>query len=372
MAKTGLFGFQFEAGGEVAWNTLDDNLELFEFDENGDETRKNLPIDNARVTELRGEFWVNGSRSLSKTVRVDLGMNYEMSHLKVSGDASADRQLKFLKPSITVDWTPAGGWHVQGILRRTVAQLDFYDFISAADLASGQISGGNADLQPQRTWEGRFSIEHPLFGQGQARLELGYNLISLLQDRILTAEGFDAPGNIGTGRQAYADLTLDAPLDRFWKGLRVKVHGNIQRTRVEDPISGDLRDFSGNFPRWEWDTDIRRDLGKWAYGFAFSDNAKFTDFGTDVIDTRYNQGPYGTAFVEYRPSAKQTLTVNLNNITTVAGERDQLIFDPNRRDGPASALDHRFRNNKMQVRLTFKQSFGGSGVAKVAKAQGSD
>jgi hypothetical protein len=324
------------------------------------------------VTELRGEFWVNGSRPLSKTARMDLGMNYEMSHLKVSGDATADRKLKFLKPSITIDWTPKGGWHAQAILRRTVAQLDFYDFISAADLASGQISGGNADLQPQRSWEGRLSVEHPLFGQGQARLELGYNLISMLQDRILTPEGFDAPGNIGTGRQAYADLTLDAPLDRFWKGLRVKLHGNIQRTRVKDPISGELRDFSGFFPRWEWDADIRRDIGKWAYGFSFSDNAKNTIFGTDVLDTRYNDGPFGSAFVEYRPTSQQTVTLSLNNITNVGGSRDLLFFDPNRRDGPASSLDHRQRNSHLRVGLTFKQSFGGSGGAKVAKSEGSD
>ncbi|HEY7005016.1 MAG TPA: outer membrane beta-barrel protein [Sphingomicrobium sp.] len=370
--KSNLLGFQFETGGEVAWNTLDDNLELFEFDETGEKTRIDLPIDNARVTELRGEFWVNAGRPLSKTVRMDLGLNYEMSHLKVSGDATADRKLKFLKPSMTLDWTPKGGWHLQAIVRRTVAQLDFYDFISAADLASGQVSGGNADLQPQRTWEGRFSVEHPLFGQGQARLELGYNLISLLQDRILTPEGFDAPGNIGTGKQAYADLTLDAPLDRFWKGLRVKLHGNIQRTRVEDPISGELRDFSGFFPRWEWDADIRRDIGKWAYGFTFSDNAQTTIFGTDVLDIRYSQGPFGQAFIEYRPTAKQTVTLSLNNITNSGGSRDLVFFDPNRRDGPADVFDHRFRNSHVRVGLTFKQSFGGAGAAKVANPEGSD
>ncbi len=371
-SKSNMLGFQFETGGEVAWNTLDYSLDLFEFDETGEKTRKDLPIDNARVTELRGEFWVNAGRPLSKTVRMDVGLNYEMSHLKVSGDATADRKLKFLKPSMTLDWTPQGGWHVQAIVRRTVAQLDFFDFISAADLASGQVSGGNANLQPQRTWEGRFSVEHPLFGQGQARLELGYNLVSLLQDRILTPEGFDAAGNIGTGKQAYADLTLDAPLDRFWKGLRVKLHGNIQRTRVADPISGDPRDFSGFFPRWEWDADVRRDIGKWAYGFTFSDNAKTTDFGTDVLDIRYSDGPFGQAFVEYRPTAKQTVTLSLNNITNSGGARDLLFYDPNRRDGPAVQLDHRHRNSHVRVGLTFKQSFGGAGAAKVAKSEGSD
>jgi len=357
-------GFQFESGAEVAWNTLDFNLDLFVFDQNGVKTRVDLPLDNARVTELRSEYWINGSRPLTKNLRMDLGLNYEMSHLTVSGDATADRKLSFPKPSVTLDWEPGGGWHSQLIVRRTVAQLDFFDFISVADLASSQVSGGNANLQPQRSWEGRFSVEHPLFKQGKARLELGYNLISLLQDRILTPEGFDAPGNIGTGRQAFADLTLDAPLDRFWKGLRAKLHGNVQRTRVQDPVSGDLRAFSGFFPTWEWDADIRRDVGRFSYGVTAGDNARTTIFRTDVLDTRWNGGVYASAFVEYRPRPSQTLRVDFNDISNVGGGRNLLEFFPNRTAPQPSVLDHRFRNSHVRIALTFKQSFGGGGVAK--------
>jgi hypothetical protein len=264
-------------------------------------------------------------------------------------------------------------WHSQFILRRTVAQLDFYDFISAADLAAGQINGGNANLQPQRAWEARVSLEHPLFQQGKLRLELGYNLISMLQDRILICGNngscFDAPGNIGTGRQMYADFTFDAPLDRLWKGLRAKLHGNIQRTRVEDPISGELRDFSGFFPHWQWDVDVRRDIGKWAYGFTINDYRRTTLFRTDVLDTRYNIGfPYSYAFIEYRPAASQSLRLYFDDISNTGGARDLLIFDPNRTAGQPSELDHRFRNSHVRIGLTFKQSFGGGG-SKVAKSQ---
>ena len=358
--KSKLFGFQFETGGEVAWNTLTDNLDLFAFDDTGARTRIDLPIDHATVTELRGEFWVNGSRPLTKSLSMDLGLNYEASDLKVSGDAKAERRLKFFKPSVTLDWVPTGGWHAQFILRRTVAQLDFYDFISAADLASNQINGGNANLQPQRDWEARFSVEHPLFRTGKARLELGYDRIDMLQDRILNPEGFDAPGNLGRGTRAYADLTLDAPLDRVWKGLRVKLHGNIQSTRVRDPISGEFRDFSGFFPRWLWDADIRRDAGKFAYGFTVNDNRRTTFFRTDVLDSRANVGfPYTYAFVEYRPTRSQSLRVYFDDLSNTAAIRDLLIFTPNRTAGQASELDHRFRNSHIRVGLTFKQSLGG-------------
>jgi hypothetical protein len=186
----------------------------------------------------------------------------------------------------------------------------------------------------------------------------------MLQDRILEFDeqgnGFDAPGNLGTGRRQYADLTLDAPLDRFWKGLRVKLHGNIQHTRVDDPIDGKPRDWSGYFPRWSWDADIRRDAGKLAYGVTLSDNRLWTQFRTDVLDTRYNKGVYADAFVEYRPMANQTLTLNLKDISNVGGGRNLLEFSPNRTAGEPSQLDHRFRNSHMRIGLVFKQSFGGA------------
>lgn len=360
-----LLGFQTEVGGEFALNSLDYHLDFFELEPGGEKTRINLPIQNAQVRETRGEVWINGSRPLAKNLRMDLGLNYELSHLTVNGDATADRRLGFIKPSITLDWQGRGGWHAQAILRRTVAQLDFFDFISVADLASNQISGGNANLQPQRSWEGRLSAEHPLFGQGKLRLELGYDLVSLLQDRILVFDRqgnpFDAPGNLGTGRRQYADLTLDAPLDRYWKGLRVKLHGNVQHTRVNDPIDGRPRDWSGYWPRWEWDADIRRDIGKLAYGFTVSDNDRTTIFRTDVLDTRWNGGPYASAFVEYRPTSNQSLRMDFNDISNVGGGRNLLEYFPNRTVGEPSLLDHRFRNSHVRIALTFKQSFGGGG-----------
>ncbi len=197
------------------------------------------------MKEKRGEVYVNLGKALSPTLRVDGGVNYEYSNLKVRGDAIADRTLKFLKPNITLDWKPGGGWHAQVSVKRTVAQLDFYDFISVGDLSTKRINGGNADLEPQRTWEFRATVEHPLFGDGLFKLDLGHDLVSMLQDRILICDEIDhpgdpdfcadAPGNLGTGKRYFASLTLDAPLGTLWKGLRAKLTGTIQRTRVDGP-----------------------------------------------------------------------------------------------------------------------------------------
>ena len=67
---------------------------------------------------------------------------------------------------------------------------------------------------------------------------------------IPTTGCFDAPGNLGTGKRYFATLTLDAPLAKIGlKGLRVKFDGTLQRTRVDDPITGEPRNWSRLLPR---------------------------------------------------------------------------------------------------------------------------
>jgi hypothetical protein len=368
-AKADVAGFSFEAGAEAAYNTLDSNVDYAETQEDGSSVPIDLPIADATVKEKRGEVYVSMGRNLSPALRIDGGANFEYSKLKVRGDATADRSLKFLKPNLTVDWKPGGAWHTQVSVKRTVAQLDFYDFISIADLSATRVNGGNAELQPQRTWEFRLTAEHPLLGDGLIKLDLGHDLVSLLQDRVLIEDEnhnkFDAPGNLGTGKQYFAHLTVDAPLDRVWSGLRAKFEGTVRRTRVEDPISHHMRKWSGFYPDWEWSIDLRRDRGAFSYGFVVSDRQRFTLFRTDEFDSNFNGGPFGTAFVEYRPGARTAITLDIDNLFETSGNRERLLFRPNR-DQPTRILDeYRERNRHLAVGLTLKQSFGGGGgVAK--------
>jgi len=372
--RANLLGLSFEAGAEAAYNTLDDHVELNAVDEDGNRVPIDLSIADATVKEKRGEVYVNLGKALSPTLRVDGGVNYEYSNLKVRGDAIADRTLKFLKPNITFDWKPGGGWHTQLSVKRTVAQLDFYDFISVGDLSTKRINGGNADLEPQRTWEFRATVEHPLFGDGLFKLDLGHDLVSKLQDRILICDEIDhpgdpnfcadAPGNLGTGRRYFASLTLDAPLAMLWKGLRAKLTGTIQRTRVEDPISGDKRNWSGFFPDWQWDLTVRRDSGSLSYGFELFDQKRTTFFRTDEFDSNFNGAPGWNAFVEYRPAANTSVTLNVDH---VFGKRNRLLFRPNRADPSLIINEFRERDQHISVGLTLKQTFGSGGGTKVAK-----
>jgi hypothetical protein len=371
--RQNLAKFSVEVGAEGALNTLDNETELLIVRPDGSKVKRDLPIENANVKEKRGEVYVNVGRSLSSALRVDGGLRYEYSDLTVSGDASARRKLKFLKPNFTVDWKPGGGWHTQLSVRRTVAQLDFYDFISFGDLSANRINGGNADLEPQRTWEFRATVEHPLFGDGLFKLDLGHDRVSKLQDRVLICDldhpgdpdfCFDAPGNLGNGTRSFASLTLDAPLGMLWKGLRANFTATVQRTRVEDPISGEKRNWSGFFPNWQWDLTIRRDSGSFSYGFEVFDQRRTTFFRTDEFDTNFNGAPAWNAFVEYRPSSRTSITLNADH---TFGKRNRRLFFPNRAQPEFNFNEFRERDRHYTFSMTVKQSFGGGGTKVAAK-----
>jgi hypothetical protein len=368
-SRSNLAGFSVETGTEFALNTLDQHVQFFEFLAGGTPVQIDLPFDQARVKEKRAEPFLNIGRQLSSSIRLDGGLTYEYSKISVRGDANLDREpLKFWKPSLTLDWKAGKGWHGQLSAKRVVAQLNFYDFISSAELSTDRINAGNPDLVPQQTWQFRGMVEHPILGDGVAKLDVGYDLVNDLQDRVLICDPehptvcFDAPGNLGTGKRYFATLTLDAPLAQIGlKGLRVKLDGTLQRTRVDDPISGDPRNWSDFFPDWQWNIDVRHDIGKWSYGFVVSDRDRFTFFRTDEFDTNFNGGPYGTAFVEFRPRNGTTITLDLDNALDTSGNRNRLLFRPNRAQPDVVINEFRERNRHLNFGLTLKQSFGGSG-----------
>ena len=235
--RADLAGWNVEAGAEGVLNRLISRNDLFALDFGGGRTRIDLPVDDATVKEVRGEAFVNMGRPLSPRLRLDGGLNYEVSRLTVSGDVAARRTLSFWKPRLVLDWRPSPQWHAQLLAQRTVAQLQFSDFISTAELGAERVNGGNAELVPQRSWELLATLEHPILGDGVARLEMGYNRVAKVQDRVPTPEGFDAPGNLGDGEVFILRSRLEAPLKTLGvKGGRLTLYGSLVPTRVRDPI----------------------------------------------------------------------------------------------------------------------------------------
>jgi hypothetical protein len=356
--RSNLGGWSVEAGAEGVLNKLDSDVDLYGLDSGGGQTRIDLPVDQAVVKEYRGEAFVNAGRALSKALRLDLGLTYEASRLTVSGDAEAERVLKFFKPKASLDYRDKSGWHAQLSIARTVAQLNFDDFISTAELTNDRVNGGNADLVPQRAWEILATLEQPILGDGVVKVQAGYNQISLVQDRIPTPEGFDAPGNLGDGRMLILKSTIDAPLAKLGiKGGRLTVNSSLIDTSVEDPYTFRKRQFSG-FNLFSADASFRQDLGKWAYGATFYYNEPTFFFRRDEIDRPFSDNPYVTAFVEYRPSPKTTITFSLDNALDSPAYRSRTYFTPDRRTALPDEYEFRKRNKHIIPAIGVKHSFG--------------
>ena len=363
-----LRGWNVEIGAEGAFNRLRTDLNVFDVDADGDRTLVDLPIDQATVSEYRGEGFVNAGRAVAQDLRLDLALNFEVSRLKVTGDVSEERTLRFLKPKAAVNWSP-GVWNVQLSAERTVAQLQFADFVSGSSFNTGQVDGGNAELEPQRKWEFLITANRPILGDGRVKLDLGYNAVSRVQDRIplkvvdpvtgeLVNSGLDAPGNLGNGSEFIAKANIDLPLVQLGiTGGRLSLYGSYLDTSVRDPYTMDYRPFSGT-QLFAYSASFRQDLESFAWGVELAGNTGSTGYRLAETDESQGVSPKVNAFIEYRPTSKSTVTLGAENLTNAAGKRWRTFYDPDRSTPDPYRLEYRERNTHVQVYLSIRHSFG--------------
>jgi outer membrane receptor protein involved in Fe transport len=353
----GIAGWSFETGGELVVNRLASEVALAELAPDGGSTPIDLPLADVVVKEVRGEAFVTAGRPLSPFVRLDLGLTGELSRLTVSGDADEDRRLTFWKPSLVLDWRP-GKARFQVSAKRSVDQLDFQDFVSAAEFANDRVDGGNAELVPESAWELLATFEHPLLGSGLVKASLGYDFVSDVVDRVPTPEGLDAPGNLGSGRRFNAGASIDIPVTAIGiKGGRASAGVSVVDTSVTDPYTFETRRFSGN-TLWLLDVNLRQDLAQFAWGASFYANSGNTAYRRNEEDHFFRHGFYVTAFAEYRPSARTSVTLSVDNLTNVSAYRERTFFDPTRANPNPYLLERRERNQHIIPMLGVKHAFG--------------
>lgn len=350
-----------ELGGELAHNKLTSDTDFFAIDSDNERTRIDLPIEDATVKESRFEAFINAGRDLGG-FQTDVGLVYEHSRLTVSGDAIASRTLGFLKPNISIG-TQFGAWQVQLSAERTVAQLDFADFVSVAEVNDDRVSGGNAELVPERAWEFLVSANRPILGDGRIRLEAGYNRISLIQDRVPTEDGFDAPGNLGSGSSLILRGDADLPLSRYGvPGGRLNGSLTYNKTSVRDPYTLERRPFSGGpfggVTRYAYTLGFRQDLAKFAWGVDAKGNSGTTSYRRTEVDENQGIAPNVSAFVEYRPTRRWTATLGVENLFDIPAERYREMFTPDRTAPEPFAREYRERNSHQLWYVSLKRTFG--------------
>lgn len=351
-----ILGFETETGLEGVYNRLSSVVDLY--DVNIDGTTSHIPqsIEKAVISERRGEAFINIVKPLAHNIRLTSGLAYEASTIKVRGDARSSKDLSFVKPKAAIEWKP-GRWIFQVSAKRNVSQLEFYDFLSKANLNSDVENGGNADLVPQTSWDFVFSAERGILADGRIRLELEHNIISNLVDRIPVGKGIDAPGNLASGRASYARLQIDVPLSfAGLKNTRFIASAKGANTSVRDPYTLKNRPISGVLP-FRADVGIKYDGKSMAWGLDVAYRNYTTTFRVDEIDRQISINPFMSAYVEWRPRPKSSIRLSVDNLLNKPAWRERTFYDTDRSTLNPFLYEKRYRNQHIVPYLTAKTQF---------------
>lgn len=346
-----------EGGVEGAFNWLEGSIRA---EENGQPVE--LPSSNVRVEERRGEAFVTAAWRPLPRLSVEAGLRVETSTLSLSGDAPHERDLTYAKPRLMLTWTPDDASQWRARFEREVGQLSFADFVTTSSLDTGVVSAGAVDLRPRDVWASELVYERRFWSEGAIKATLLHQEIGDAQDRILlTGPGyaFDAPGNIGDAKRTLLLVEMSLPLDRLGlSGGLLKTTVERAHTRVTDPTTGEERRLTGYNP-FEAEIELTRDLParnlKW--GVSAEISSPYREFRFDEVAEELN-GPWYSAFVEWTPDDRWTVTLSAENLGGWNYRLDRKLYDTPRDGRPADRVERRRERTGAYVGLTLRRALG--------------
>ncbi|NEZ04921.1 TonB-dependent receptor [Wenzhouxiangella sp. XN201] len=333
---------------ETALNVLDNQLEFAVDDGNGFHPVP-VPGADSRVEEWRGDVQISDAWQIDDwTLEPALGA--EVSRISQSGPDGQERSFFFLKPSLTVVHAPVSERQTRLNLRRSVAQLDFRDFVSATNFGDDEINFGNPSLKPQNTWVAELAHERRFGEVGVATAKLFYNYVRDLQDR-LPLDGRDVPGNIGDGQRWGMELEATLPVDPVGlEDARLDMDLRWQDSSVEDPVTQRDRPFSGE-SKFRINTKLRQDVivAQAAWGLELFYQDAVTRYELDELDVRDDGVDLGF-FIETTRFMQTKVRLAAQNLLGRSFERDRRVFADSRLDGETAFREVRdFRRGRSLI-----------------------
>ncbi len=321
-----------ESGAEGAFNFLHGTSSFFS---NG--VAVPLPSANARVEERRGEIFIQGTWKLAPDWMVEAGSRFEYSTISETGDTSQSRSFFYPKPRAVLTWTPDKNTQLRLRYERVVGQLDFSNFVASSNLAASGVNAGNPDLKPDQHTQYEFSYERHFWDKGALVATLLHEEIKNVVDYVpVTGSSgtFDAPGNIGNGRNDQIDIELTLPIDRLGIPNGLLKATNIWRfSSVRDPVTGHDRVISAERPQnieYNFTQDIDRLKSTWGVTYFNC----WDEYYYRLTEVRHRRvvPPFISVFWEYKPTPAWSLHFELYNL-------GRFVYDDKRSDyaGPRNA-----------------------------------
>lgn len=311
-----------EAGAERVFNFLDGRSSL---------TLDGMPIElpnaQVRVEEKRSEVFATLNWQLAASLSLEAGARVETSTLSQSGDSDKAVSFLFPKPRTVLTWSPNPDSQIRLRLEREVGQLDFADFVASANLATGVVSAGNANLEPEQRWILEATFERRFWGSADLVLTMRHVALQKVIDQS-PVEGFNAPGNIGGGRRDVALVDLTLPLAKL--GLRgglLKANAQWLSSRVIDPTTGRARLISGDQP-FSGSIVVTNDMPRLKSTWTISVDGGYREksYLIDEVQTLRRAASLDLAW-EYKPTSDLAFLVQLTNITQHGRERRRDLYD---------------------------------------------
>lgn len=300
---------------------------------------------NAKVEEQRFETNISYGRALSEKLSLQSSLGIENSNLEQSGDVSQERNFTRQKGFVGFSYQYSAATNMSFKLTRNVGQLRFTDFIASVDLDSGDNNAGNPNLVPQQAWRAEISIDQNLRSWGALTLKLFGEEIEDIVDRIPTANGGDAVGNLDSAQRLgleFSSIIQLAPLG--WEGASFEIDAIYNRSKLDDPLTGKTRRISGELIH-DITFELRHDVPRtdWAYGLSYRLERDADTFRLNQVATlRRNRG-LAFPFIEHKDFFGLTARFKVRNIEDRNDQEERRFYAP-RRDGMLTRVESRDRD----------------------------
>ncbi|HVM22825.1 MAG TPA: TonB-dependent receptor plug domain-containing protein [Sphingomicrobium sp.] len=342
--KLGRNDFQLSAEG--AFNKLDSTTRLFELNEAGTFEEIPLPGGTGRVQEDRYEVLGTFGRPLSDVLNLQLTAGGEYSRLSSSSDV-ASLSRKFFRPkgSLSLAWKPRDDFDLSFKVRRRVGQLNFYDFLASVNLTDDRENAGNLELVPPQSWEVDLEGTKKLGAWGTTSLRLFHRRFDDIVDIIPIGATGQSPGNIDRAVRyglEWKGTWLFDPIG--WRGAKLDTYVLFQRSRLQDPLTGEHRPISNTQVR-AFELKLRHDIpnSKWAWGSGFFNSWSSKAYRLTEVGRQW-EGPYWLdAFVEHKDVMGLTVRASVSNLLNARSRWDREVYSGFRNAHPLLFTERRNR-----------------------------
>jgi hypothetical protein len=344
--KAGANDFSFSL--ERAFNALNQHGSLFTLDTSGDFQPVDFPEGSGHVVETRYEGIATWSRPLGSKLHLQVDGGAEVSTLaRVDGDVPP-RHFFRPKGSVTLGWQPNSAWDLSLKLRRRVGQISFYDFLAQPNLQQERENSGNPDLVPPQSWEIEGEANKTLGPWGKTSLRLYAHFIQDIVDFIpvVAADGSEgeAVGNLPHAKVFGFEWKSTFNFDPVgWKGAKLDLEVQMERSRVRDPLSGEQRPISNNLLR-NISADFRYDIpmSDWAFAFGGSHFQQARGYYLTEIDNGWEGPIFDYLYVENKDVFGVTVRAQVSNLLNARHRFERTVWDGRRLRDPV--LYHQSNN----------------------------